>query len=245
MRPTEITSDTAGASEIAFGIFRLMGWQFSPRLADAGSATLYRTDPAADYGPLNNLTRTRINTGLITDSWDELLRVAASLRSGAVKASELFRYLAGGGTPTPIGRALMELGRLDRSIYLASYFDDELLRRRVNTQLNRQESRHTLARKIFHGQKGELRQRYREGMEDQLGALGFMVNVVILWNTVYTARAIEQIRAEGTRVHAADIARLSPLGSEHLNMLGRYNFKLAPEIGAGRLRPLRAPRPGQ
>src|SRR5690606_3979381 len=72
-RPTEITSDTAGASEIAFGIFRLMGWQFSPRLADAGSATLYRTDPAADYGPLNNLTRTRINTGLITDSWDELL----------------------------------------------------------------------------------------------------------------------------------------------------------------------------
>lgn len=245
LRPTEITSDTAGASEIAFGIFRLMGWQFSPRLADAGSATLYRTDPAADYGPLNNLTRTRINTGLITDSWDELLRVAASLRSGAVKASELFRYLAGGGTPTPIGRALMELGRLDRSIYLASYFDDELLRRRVNTQLNRQESRHTLARKIFHGQKGELRQRYSEGMEDQLGALGFMVNVVILWNTVYTARAIEQIRAEGTRVHAADIARLSPLGSEHLNMLGRYNFKLAPEIGAGRLRPLRAPRPGQ
>lgn len=44
-----------------------------------------------------------------------------------VKTSELFRYLAGGGTPTPIGRALMELGRLDRSIYLASYFDDELL----------------------------------------------------------------------------------------------------------------------
>lgn len=244
LRPTEITSDTAGASEIAFGIFRLMGWQFSPRLADAGSATLYRTDPSADYGPLNTLTRSRINTGLITDAWDDLLRVAASLRSGAVKASELFRYLAGGGTPTPIGRALMELGRLDRSIYLASYFDDELLRRRVNTQLNRQEARHTLARRIFHGQKGELRQRYREGMEDQLGALGFMVNVAILWNTVYTARAVEQIRAEGTRVHTADIARLSPLGCEHFNMLGKYSFSLAPEIGAGQLRPLRSPHPG-
>ncbi|WP_455432722.1 Tn3 family transposase [Streptosporangium soli] len=47
----------------------------------------------------------------------------------------------------------MELGKLDRSTHLASCYDDELLRRRVNTQLNRQESRHTLARKIFHGQK--------------------------------------------------------------------------------------------
>ncbi|MEV6159872.1 Tn3 family transposase [Nonomuraea sp. NPDC052129] len=151
-----------------------------------------------------------MNTGLIADQWDELLRVAGSLRTGAVRPAELFRYLADGGTPTPIGRALMELGKLDRSAYLASYFDDELLRRRVNTQLNRQESRHTLARKIFHGQKGELRQRYKEGMEDQLGALGFMTNVVILWNTVYIARAIEAIRAEGKKGSAADIARLSP-----------------------------------
>jgi hypothetical protein len=41
LRPTEIVSDTAGASELAFGIFRLLGWQFSPRLADVGSASLY------------------------------------------------------------------------------------------------------------------------------------------------------------------------------------------------------------
>jgi hypothetical protein len=128
----------------------------------------------------NTLTRTKINTRLVNDNWDELLRVAASLLTGAVKVSELLRYLAGGGTPTPIGRALMELGRLNRSAYLASYFDDELLRRRVNTQLNRQESRHQLARKIFHGQKGELRQRYKEGQEDQLGALGQVVACAVM-----------------------------------------------------------------
>lgn len=245
LRPIEIASDTAGASEIAFGIFRLLGYQFSPRLADVGSATLYRADPAAHYGRLNNLIKTKVNLGLIADQWDELLRVAGSLRTNAVRPAELFRYLAGGGTPTPIGRALMELGKLDRSVYLASYFDDEVLRRRVNTQLNRQESRHTLARKIFHGQKGELRQRYKEGQEDQLGALGFMTNVCILWNTVYTARAIEAIRAEGKNVAAADIARLSPLGFDHLNFLGRYNFSLPDIVRDGSLRPLRTPQPGE
>ncbi|TDD16518.1 Tn3 family transposase [Nonomuraea diastatica] len=125
-------------SEIAFGIFRLLGFQFSPRLADVGSASLYRADPAAFYDRLDPLIKSRVNLGLINDHWDELLRVAGSLRINAVRPAELFRYFAGGGTPTPIGRALMELGKLDRSTYLASYFDDELLRRRVNTQLNRQ-----------------------------------------------------------------------------------------------------------
>ncbi|GAA1626641.1 hypothetical protein GCM10009733_024220 [Nonomuraea maheshkhaliensis] len=135
----------------------------------------------------------------------------------------------------------MELGKLDRSVYLASYFNDELLRRRVNTQLNRQEARHTLARKIFHGQKGELRQKYKEGQEDQLGALGLMTNVCILWNTVYTARALEQIRAEGKKIATADIARLPPLGFEWLNFLGRYDFSLPETVREGNFRPLRIP----
>ena len=39
------------------------------------------------------------------------------------------------------------------------------------------------ARVTFHGQRGEVRQRYREGQEDQLGALGLVVNVLVLWNT--------------------------------------------------------------
>ncbi|MEU7749343.1 Tn3 family transposase [Nonomuraea sp. NPDC049158] len=241
LRPTEVVSDTAGASELAFGIFRLLGWQFSPRLADVGSATLYRADAAAFYGRLNTMIKTRVNIGLVNDHWDDLLRVAGSLHTGAVRPAELFRYLTGGGTPTPIGRALMELGKLDRSVYLASYFNDELLRRRVNTQLNRQEARHTLARRIFHGQKGELRQKYKEGQEDQLGALGLMTNVCILWNTVYTARALEQIRAEGKKIATVDIARLSPLGFEWLNFLGRYNFSLPEAVREGNFRPLRAP----
>lgn len=45
--------------------------------------------------------------------------------------------------------------------------------------------RHAVARDVFHGQKGELRQRYREGQEDQLGALGLVVNILLLWNTLY------------------------------------------------------------
>jgi TnpA family transposase len=241
LHPVQVVADTAGASEMGFGVFRMLGLQLAPLLADAGGATLYRVDPGADYGPLQGLIRARVNTAIIADHWDDLLRVAGSLLTGAVKPAELLRYVVGGGRPTPVGRALLELGRLDRSGWLATYFDDELLRRRVGTQKNRQEARHSLARRIFHGQKGELRQRYREGQEDQLSALGFLVNVCVLWNTVYTARVLEAIRAEGKRVLAADVARLSPLGFEHLRFLGRYNFSLPEPVRNGQLRPLRTP----
>ncbi len=37
LNPTEIMTDTAGASELVFGLFWLLGYQFSPRLADAGA----------------------------------------------------------------------------------------------------------------------------------------------------------------------------------------------------------------
>jgi len=86
-----------------------------------------------------------------------------------------------------------------------------------------------------------LRQHYREGQEDQLGALGLVLNMIVLWNTIYTEAALQQLRAEGYAMRDEDIARLSPLLHEHINMLGRYSFAV-PEAGArGELRPLRDP----
>ena len=115
-------------------------------------------------------------------------------------------------------------------------------RRRILIQLNRHEGRHRLARTVFHGKRGELTQRYREGQEDQLGAPGLVVNIVVLWNTIYKDAALEQLRAEGYEVRLEDVAHLSSLGYTHVNMLGRYAFTLPDTVARGELRPLRDPR---
>jgi hypothetical protein len=86
--------------------------------------------------------------------------------------------------PTRLARALQELGRLIKSLYLLRFIDDEGYRRRLLIQLNRGQGSHQLASVIFHGKRGELRQRYRDGQEDQLGALGLVVDLVVLWNTI-------------------------------------------------------------
>jgi hypothetical protein len=90
------------------------------------------------------------------------------LGRGGTASSHRSRRCRAGGRPTPLGRAVAELGRITKTLYLLAYLDDETYRRRILTQLNRTESRHALARAVFHGQRGQLRQRYREGQEDQL-----------------------------------------------------------------------------
>jgi hypothetical protein len=91
---------------------------------------------------------------------------------------------------------------------------------------------------ICHGQRGELRKRYREGQEDQLGALGLVVNAVVLWNTVYMQDALDHLNQNGITVSDSDIAGLSPLRYEHINVLGHYSFTLADAVLAGKHRPL-------
>ena len=86
-----------------------------------------------------------------------------------------------------------------------------------------------------------MRQRYRDGQEDQLGALGLVVNAVILWNTIYMDAALAELRAEGFDVRDEDVARLALLSHGHLNVLGRYAFTLPELVARGELRPLRRP----
>ena len=241
LRPVEIMADTAGVSDVVFGLFWLLGYQFSPRLADIGEARFWRLDPTADYGVLNSIAHSRVNTKLIMRNWDDLLRVAGSLQQGKVSASELMRSILRSKRPSTLARAIGALGRIPRTLYMLAYIDDENYRRRILTQLNRGEGRHSVARAVFHGQRGELRQRYREGQEDQLGALGLVVNAIVLWNTIYMEAALNQLRAAGMEVNPEDVARLSPLIHKHMNFQGRYSFALSEAVARGDLRPLRDP----
>ncbi len=89
LNPIEIMADTAGTSDLVFGLFWLLGYQFSARIADIGGARFWRIDAEADYGPLDGLARNRINSNLITDHWDDMLRVAGSLKLGTVHATDM------------------------------------------------------------------------------------------------------------------------------------------------------------
>ena len=240
----EIVTDTAAYSDLIFGLFRLLGFQFSPRLADLGRTRFWRINRRAEYGPLNSLARSRINLKLIRSHWDDILLVAGSLVQGTVRASELIRALQRGGRPSSLARAISEIGRIAKTLHLLAYIDDEAYRRRILQQINRGEGRHSVARAVFFGKRGELRRRYKEGQEDQLGALGLVVNAIVLWNTRYMDAVLSKLQADGDAIADADARRLSPLVHKHLNFLDRYHFSLPGDVRGGVLRELRDPNAG-
>lgn len=241
LEPVEFMTDTAAYSDAVFGLFWLLGYQFSPRLADLGDAKLWRIDRKADYGPFNSLGKGTINLPLIRENWADVIRLAGSLKLGHLKAAGIMRTLQVKDKPTTLARALSEIGRIAKTVHILHYVDDAAFRRRILTQLNHTELRHRLGRRIHHGERGEIRSPLQQGQEEQLGALGLALNAVVHWNAIYMQEAIHQVRQDGMDVSNDDVAHLTPLIWRHLNFLGRYDFSLPDAVINGGLRPLRNP----
>jgi len=152
-------TDSAGYSDIIFGLFWLLRFLFSPRLAELGEIRFWRIDPKANYCALNGLARHRVKTVLIAQHWDDFLRVAGSLKLGTVRASELIRSLQRVAERLAWGARSGNLGRIPKTLHLLNFIADPNYRRHILNQLNRGEGRGRISRKVFHGQRGELRQR--------------------------------------------------------------------------------------
>ena len=237
IQPEMVSTDTAGASEIVFALAWALGYRWAPRLADLPNQRLWRIDPHARYGPLNGLARHHINTRLISEHWDEICRLTASLRAGTVVPSAILRTLQRGPSPSTLARALAELGRVIKTLHVLEYVHDPIYRRTIHRLLSQGERRNALARDVFHGQRGQLRKHYQVGQENQLGSLGIMINIIVLWQTVYTQAALDHLGATGYPIDPADVARLTPLGHPSINLDGRYRTTSRPPTSG--LRPLR------
>jgi TnpA family transposase len=241
VKPTEVMSDTGGYSDVIFGLFHLLGFKFSPRLKDLKKLRYWRINARANYGQFEEISRNKISTVRIADHWDDIVRLVGSLKLGKVKAPDILRVLARDGKLGGLGNAVAEIGRVAKTMFLLEYHNDEGYRRKITAQLNRGESRHSLVEAVLHGEKGEIRRHYKRGMESQLGALGFVVNTIILWNTEYVGAILGLLEAMGVDVLEEDVARVSPVRWAHVNMLGRYEFNMDPAVAGGDLRPLRDP----
>jgi TnpA family transposase len=114
----EHTSDTHGFTEHLFGLCALLGIQFMPRLKDLSDQVLSGIDRAADYGPLQPLFRNFVNLDLIAEQWDELVRLAASLKDRLSPAHVVMQRLINAPAADRLASALSHLGRLVKTIHI-------------------------------------------------------------------------------------------------------------------------------
>lgn len=97
----------------------------------------------------------------------------------------------------------------------------------MNKQLNKGEQLHNLRIYLRFGGDGFVRK--QQETEQQLSArsLNLLSNIVMVWNTVYIQQIIKELQNEGHVVNEHDFDRISPAPFEHINRLGKYNFKAA------------------
>jgi TnpA family transposase len=232
-------TDTGGFTDHVFALTALLGFRFAPRIRDALSHRLYVMDEVGVDAPLNTLFFGQIKSKLIVEQWEEMRRAASSIRHGTVSASLLMRKLAAYPRQNQVARALTELGKLERTSFLLDYFRDEALRRRVLIGLNKGEALHALARHLFFGQLGELRDRAFEDQFHRASCLHLLMAAVAAWNTVYLTAAIATLRERGENIPETTVAHIAPLGWEHVNLTGNYLFVPQAERSLDNLRPLR------
>ncbi|MEU4708174.1 Tn3 family transposase [Nocardia salmonicida] len=233
---TEHATDTHGVTLVNFGLFDLLGMQLSPRIRDLGRITLYRPGPRTETevrfprtGPL--MTR-KLNIELIAEHWDDLLRLAGSLKFGHATASLLVGKLSASGRQNSLAAALKEYGALRRTIYAAKYLADPDYRRKISRQLNKGESLHALRRDLLYAHEGMIRARHLDGQTEQAWCLTLTTNAVIAWTTEYYGLAVEQMRRGGRRVDEEVLAHISPAHSENINFFGAIEVDIDAELAA-------------
>jgi TnpA family transposase len=237
----EHTTDTAGYTELVFALFDLLGLQFAPRIRDLGDQHLYRVDRTHTYRHLGPRLKGTIQRDRILRRWDDLLRVAGSLRLGWVTASLFISKLQAYPRQNSLTRALQEYGRLIKTIFILHYLQSEEYRRRLNAQLNKGEALHALRRFLFFANEGKVRRKDAEEQLNQASCLNLMTNAVVAWNTIDMMAALDVLTAAGYAVEGDDLVHLSPARYEHINPYGKYRFELEAEWSRTTLRPLRHP----
>lgn len=235
----ELFTDTGGASDHVFALFCLIGRRFSPRLRNIKDRKFHTFEKADSYPTLANHIGAPINTALIMEHWDELLRLAASIMTRAVAPSTILKWCSSSKS-SELAKALRELGRIERTMFMIEWYSSPALRRRCQAGLNKGEAAHKLKRAVFFHERGEIRDRSFDSQAYRASGLNLVVSAIVHWNTVYLSRATAHLRQQGRHIPDELLKHVSPLSWEHINLTGIYSWDAEQQMPDG-FRELRFP----
>lgn len=242
----EHATDTHGVTLVNFALFDLVGLVFSPRIRDLGKITMYRDRPKAEALSLwprgGTLLTRKLDRDLIAEHWDDLLRLAGSIKFGQATASLVVGKLSASSRQNTMAAALKEYGALRRTIYATRYLSSETYRRRITRALNKGKSVHALRRDLRYARQGAFRSPHLQGQSEAAWCLTLLTNAVVTWTTEYYGLALEAMRVEGLSVDDEVLAHISPVHSENVDFFGVIDVDVESELAkldANGFRPLR------
>jgi TnpA family transposase len=226
IRISLLAVDTHGVTNVAMAAAKLLGFDLCPRLRDLRERKLFvpRGWPVPES--LEGVTVRRVSVKAIERGWDDLVRLAASIRAGKVSAAHAIHRLGSAAVGDPLHRAAEHLGRLLRTLFLCDYLAIPDYRREIHTLLNRGESVHQLQRAIHGGQVAPERGRRRQEMAAISGAHALLTNIVLAWNTNRMDTVVTKLNRDGVGIEEDWLRRIGPAHFSHINFRGTFRFNV-------------------
>lgn len=218
----EHTTDTHGYTEIIFALCHLLGFYFMPRIRDLKDQQLYRIDKSHDYGIFTPLLSKTVDLNIIEEQWEEMIRVAISLKQRTAPAHVIVQRLTNSFPADRLSKAFTNLGRILKTQYILRYLSDPNLRQTVQLQLNKGEYRHKLPRRVFFADQGEFTTGDYEEIMNKASCLSLVSNAILYWNTIKIQEIIASLRAQGEVIEDETLSHISLLPYKHVLPNGTY-----------------------
>jgi TnpA family transposase len=234
-------TDSFGATEVVFGLCYLLGFELVPRLKEICNHTLYGFKSQREYEAVRVkvekeggktekqkykiLPKQTIKKDLILDEWNNLLRLACSIKLGICSGSQILKRLNSYSKKNKLYLALRELGRIIKTNMILTYIDDSQLRQMIQKQLNIVEHSNRFSKAVRFGNGGEMLKVEKEDQDIAESCKRLQENSIILHNYLYLTRLIQNEPDVAKRQEMLEIiSRGSPICWSHINFYGEYNF---------------------
>ena len=222
------STDTHGYTELIFATMHFLSTSFAPRIKNIAKQKIYAFSTKKTYEKLGYkiLPSRPIHQKLIKEHWEDILRFMVTIRLNKVSASQLFKRLSSYAKDNPLYKAIKEFGRIVKSLFVLTYFDDVKLRQRIEKQLNRIESSNKFARAIFYANNSEFKQSDPEEQNIAVACKVLIQNSIVLWNYLYLSQLLTNCADEKERAEMISLIKEgSVLTWSHVNLHGEFDFR--------------------
>jgi TnpA family transposase len=210
-----------------FAVTHSLGISFAPRIKKFKDQQLYSFESPSVLKNLGYkvLPKKRINTKIIHEQWDNILRFIATIKLKETTASQLFKRLSSYSRQHPLYRALKQFGRIVKTIFLLKYIDDVELRQMIEKQLNKLESSNKFGKAVFHGNNQEFQYSTKDEQLIADGCKRLIENAIICWNYMYLSQKVHDTKLDAERKNLIKtIKNGSVVAWQHINLQGEYDF---------------------
>jgi TnpA family transposase len=219
-------TDSHGQSEIGFGITRLLGFDLLPRIKRINRVKLYLPDPVSrDALPRLGPTLARpIRWELIGQQYDQMIKYATAIRTGTASTEAILRRFTRHASH-PTYAAMLELGRVQRSIFVARYLRLRELQREIEEGLNVIEASNRGIGVIAYGNGGTIASNRREEQEMFVVCLRILQAALAYVNTLMLQDVLDDPQWSEL-LTPVDQRALTPLIWAHVLPYGEVNLDM-------------------